>query len=162
MSGAPLPIEVQAGRMMRRQIERALSLALAVFGLALIVEPGTFDTAALYQWYDGFPQSLYGATLFGIGAVRLVVLIVNGHWPVGPHVRFGLGMASLFAAWIPFTLCYAWLALRFVLDEGGGSIQPGVVLAPVAAWVEMMCCTALWAWVEELKGQRGWRSTLRR
>lgn len=90
MEHHPSNVEVETGRIMRRQIERALALACAVFGWALISVPGIFDSA-FYSIIGHFAsQQTYGGVLFGLGLARLIVLIVNGYWPVGPTVRLAI------------------------------------------------------------------------
>lgn len=144
-------VEVETGRIMRRQIERALAAACMVFGWALIAVPGVFD-AAFYSIIEHFAsQSTYGGVLFGLGLARLIILIVNGYWPVGPIVRLGLSAATSVIVWVPFVASAAWLAIEELGGHSPGAIVPTLVLAPVVGWCEIMCAVSLRAWIEAKK-----------
>lgn len=154
MSTVPPDIEIVIGRIIRRNIERALALGCLVFGAILVLRPAVFDVR-FYSLIEAFvTQQTFGLTLFALGLVRIVVLIVNGFWPVGPQVRFCLSVGSFLAAWLPFSLCFWGFALNIVLHDGPGAILPGVILAPICAWVEAMCAVALRAWIEALATER--------
>ncbi len=151
MEHHPSNVEVETGRIMRRQIERALALACAVFGWALISVPGIFDSA-FYSIIGHFAsQQTYGGVLFGLGLARLIVLIVNGYWPVGPTVRLGLSAATSVVVWVPFIASSVWLAIEEFSGHSPGAIVPSVVLAPVVGWCEIMCALSLRAWIEAKK-----------
>lgn len=154
MSSVPPQVEIITGRIIRRQIERALALGCLLFGAVLVLRPTVFDNR-FYGLFDGIiSQELFGLGIFTLGLVRIVVLIVNGFWPVGPQVRYYLSVGSFLFAWLPFTLSFAWFALNIVLHDGPGAVLPGVILAPICAWVEIMCAVALRAWIEALARER--------
>lgn len=159
MASAPNSVEVIAGRIMRRNIERALAFACLAFGSLLILYDGIFASSPFYGLIAmAVDQHLFGLALFALGLVRVVVLIVNGFWPVGPQVRLALSNATLLCAWVPFTLSFWSFALNVILREGPGGISPGVILAPIVAWAEAMCALALRAWIEAV-GAKLWGST---
>lgn len=149
---APEDVEVVTGRIMRRQMERGMALACLLFGWTLVAVDGIFDVP-LYRILNHFlTQQVYGALLICVGGARLLTLIVNGYWPVGPKVRLGLSVITCIVAWIPFTISFSWFSIEALGGHRPGAILPGVVLAPLIAWCELMCALALRAWIEAKKG----------
>ncbi|MCA9271258.1 MAG: hypothetical protein KDA41_22400 [Planctomycetales bacterium] len=154
MSTVPPNIEIVIGRIIRRNIERALAFGCLLFGAILVLRPAIFDSRFYGLLENLISQQAFGLALFSLGVVRIVVLVVNGFWPVGPQVRFYLSVGSFIIAWLPFSLCFWGFALNVVLHDGPGAILPGVILAPICAWVEAMCAVALRAWIEALAAEQ--------
>ena len=72
-------------------------------------------------------------TMLGTG--RLVVVVINGFWPLSPHVRWWLSLASLWV-WASLT----WGYWRMLPATAG---FPALVFSPVILMVEAICLFAL-------------------
>lgn len=117
-----LKYEAAVGISMRRNIERILSIATLLFGVALLLMP----SVALLPVYAIISQTVWGILLTILGTVRTVILIINGY----PEVRLILSFSTIISFWIPLVLstvvysltCIASptfiLAFAFILFEG--------------------------------------------
>lgn len=130
-------LEAAVGRRLRRIYEMNMALAILGLGVLFILngrmfEPGT----ALEPMASMLPGLVWSLAFVMLGTARLVTLIVNGFWPLGPAVRWWLSAASLVTAWLPIAAAY-WLMLPEL------SAFPTLVLGPFAVIGEASCLFAL-------------------
>lgn len=136
--------EARVGAKLRRRYEMTLAVAIMALGVMFSAESGIFETGLPLNYLSSVaPHWVWGQALTIIGCGRLVALIVNGHWPLGPRVRWWLSSLC-----IPI---WALIAVGYWLNLPTTSAFPTLVFGPVALLGEVNCLTALSAL---LAGQR--------
>ena len=130
-------LEAHIGNRTRRLMELTLALAILALGVQLTRTPGEVfrDGGALYPLMI-FAPAKYWTLLFTIlGTARLMVVIINGVWPLSPLVRTVMSFVSL-GGWAMMAFGY-WAMLP--ATQG----FPALVLCPIAFIVEANCLYAL-------------------
>jgi hypothetical protein len=130
-------LEARVGNRTRRAQEMKMSLAVLGLGIMFALDGRLFNEGeALWMLGVFVRPSLWAQVFTMIGMARLVVLIVNGFWPVGPTVRWVLCIISLFIVWMPIAVAY-WMMLPMTLG------YPALVLSVIAVIGELICLFAL-------------------
>ena len=75
--------------------------------------------------------------MFTLGVIRLVVLVVNGWWPLSHSVRRYLSIAFLFFVWLPLASCFWWNVLVDAA-EGVMKTYPGFGFSMLALGLEFL------------------------
>lgn len=114
-----------------------MALAVLALGLQLTAVPDQVfrDGGALYPVMLIAPPLLWTLTATVLGTARLIVVVINGFWPLSPLVRWWMSLISL-GIWASLTAGYV-LMLPSTLGF------PALVLAPIGFIVEANCLYAL-------------------
>lgn len=129
-------IEAHVGNRTRRLLELAMAAAVLGLGIQLSGNPDeVFKPEGALAPLMILPRTFWTQLFTVLGSVRLVVVIINGFWPLSPLVRWYLSLATL-AIWA----CITWGYWRMLPATSG---FPALVLAPVVFIVEANCLFAL-------------------
>jgi hypothetical protein len=129
-------LEARIGNRTRRLLELTMAAALLGLGVQLTNTPGeVFKTGGALQPLMFLPPIVWTQLFTVLGSVRLVVVTINGVWPLSPTVRLVLSIFTLLI-WA----CIAWGYWRMLPATQG---FPALVLAPVVFIVEANCLFAL-------------------
>jgi hypothetical protein len=80
-----------------RRAEWLLALACTALGIVYLLRPGLMTEAYFTTMLALAPQHVWGWGALAVGLVRVVFLIVNGHWRASPHLRMiGAGICVVF------------------------------------------------------------------
>jgi hypothetical protein len=130
--------EAAVGNRTRRLLECSMALATMLLGLQLTAFPedvmrpgGALDLLSALM-----PAPVWTLGFIILGSMRLVVCIINGYWPLSPHVRWAASAMTLVLVWLPLAVGY-WLNLP---DTKG---FPALILGPIALLVEATSFYAL-------------------
>ena len=138
-----LATKAELGKVLGRNIERAAAVWAALVSLILAA---TQPTVSYYDPIVRFmPLSVWAWMVGAMSVSRVVVLIVNGYWPVTFQVRIGYSIATLMLVWMVLA-GLSWLAFH-----QRGVIYPGAALAPLAVSIELLCFLALRARLESVR-----------
>jgi hypothetical protein len=129
----------ELGRVLGRNIERAAALVTLAFSMIIIIY---HPTGAVYQLLARLmPIEMWGWVLAVLATARGVTLIVNGWWPVTLQVRVAFSLATLIGMWGALTVAFWFVSVN--PDNAHAAFLPGVVLAPFALVVEVLCFMSL-------------------
>jgi ABC-type Na+ efflux pump permease subunit len=141
-------LEAMVGARTRRINEMQMAVACLLLGVMFAISGQVFDAGAPLhnlQWIA--PASAWAIWFQFVGTVRLIVLIINGYWPLGATVRRCLSITCLATAWIPITAGYL---LTFEMSLG----YPAMVLSAIAVIGEVNILLALSAYRAERRRDR--------
>jgi hypothetical protein len=106
-----------------RRFEWVVTIAMLWLAVAIVISPRIIQASA-FQWVTlVMSPAFIDAALFGVGFVRLVGLLLNGHRILGrragPLLRASMAIASA-VMWVQFDLALIQLSLK------QGFMTPGV------------------------------------
>ena len=113
-----------------------MSLAVLGLGFMFTLDQSIFAAGQALHMMAVVPGELWGGVFILLGTARLVTLIVNGFWPVGPTVRWSLSITCIMVVWMPIVVSF-WM--MFPATKG----YPTLVLSVIAAIGEAICLFAL-------------------
>lgn len=144
-----LTTKAELGKVLGRNIERAAAGWTLVLSLIMVA---FHPLGIVYQFMNHFMALELWAWLFGVlAATRVVTLIVNGWWPVTLQVRIAFSLATLVIVWGTLTAAF-WAVSIGPQEAAAARFLPGVVLAPFAISVELLCFLALRSRLETIRG----------
>ncbi len=131
-------LEARIGNRSRRVLEMTMALAIMALGVQLTRAPDDVFRVggALYPLLLIAPALFWTTVFTMLGTARLVIVIINGVWPLSPFVRWWMSAISLGFVWAALTAGY-WIMLP--ATQG----FPALVLGPIGFIVEANCLFAL-------------------
>lgn len=142
--------EAAVGARTRRWAEVSLALAIIGIGVLLTGFPVVFKSSIYDAMRLVMPGRDWGMLFTTIGTARVVFLIVNGHYPQSPSVRFYLSLLTLFVVWLPLAASFLG-ALVNSLFGGFGDVRIGTLFAIFLMDAEVRSLFALSALCESYK-----------
>lgn len=131
------------GKVLGRNIERAAA------AWALLLSPALAVSQPTAPYYDPIlrfmPLPVWAWMVGAMSAARVVVLIVNGWWPITFQVRIGFSIATLLMVWSVLAV------LAWVSYTTRGAVYPTIALAPLAATIELLCFLSLRTRLESVR-----------
>lgn len=138
-----LTTKATLGKVLGRNIERAAAAWALLFSLLLVV---TTPVAPFYAPVAKLVSLPVWAWAVGVvSASRVIVLIVNGYWPITFQVRIAYSIVTLLLVWA--VIC----GLSLMSTATRGVVFPSIALAPLAATVELLCFLSLRARLESAR-----------
>lgn len=130
-------LEAHIGNRTRRLMEMTMALAILALGVQLTLTPGeVFRPGGALAMLMLFAPALFWTLFFTIlGTARLMVVIINGVWPLSPIVRQSMSIVSL-GGWAMLSMGY-WMMLPATKGF------PALVLTLIGFIVEANCLYAL-------------------
>lgn len=109
-----------------RRSEWLLSLCTLALGLVYLTVPALFEPRFFSTMLAIMPQRAWGVLAAVVGALRLVMLLINGAWRASPHLRCLGAQLS----------CGLWMVL-FV-----SAISASALVQSVGFWLLFFCFDA--------------------
>ena len=134
--------EAHVGMFLRRALEFVLAGGVFVMGLGILLLDGMWQHDLYRVLETVAPDRVWGTLFLVLGAIRCVVLVINGFWPLSPAARLTLAVSTLIIAWFPLAISYLAYFRSFLTGDGGGFI-PGLALVGIAIFTEALCLYAL-------------------
>lgn len=129
-------LEAVVGNRNRRIHEMTLAIGTIALGVVFSMVPDIYTRSSLFDFMGLIPANVWGLYFTALGASRVVVLTINGYWPLSPLVRWNYSLISIFTIWTPITASFLVSALQ-------GLVTAGVSLAPMGIIAEATCLYAL-------------------
>lgn len=150
-------LSADQGRIFRKSTEAIGAVAAIVCGLQFVLFGfgNTEDAAIFLPMAMAAPASFWGLAMFSLGVTRILVLIVNGWWPLGHVVRKWLCVGFIFGVWAPLAACFSWTIVKELLDTGTSHrAYPELAFAIFAVFIELLIYYAHTSFVYAVKDRR--------
>jgi hypothetical protein len=105
------------------------AIIMVCWGVILLLPYHTFDLPSYVVMRQVASEGYWGAGAAGLGAARIIVLIINGAWRRNAHAR---GLCA-------FLSCFVWLQVSFGLF-GSGIVAPGLAVYCMLFAVDAYTC----------------------
>jgi hypothetical protein len=129
-------VQSYQGRVFRKWLETLSSLSAFIMGLAFILGSSK-GRPPIFAIHDTLINSyLWGAIMVSLAMTRILVLVVNGHWPHSYFARKWLGGAFILFIWAPVGISF-WLELLWPSNNGIVS-YPGLAYSVFATGGEFL------------------------
>lgn len=104
-----------------RALDWTCAAMILAWGIVLLLPGETFTSPAYEFLADLGTEAAWGSTLIVIGALRVVALIVNGHWQEGSPVMRAVAAALGVIVWSLFLAGFVDLSIaRSAVSPGAG------------------------------------------
>ena len=148
-------IMADQGRIFRKVLESIAAVSALLLGL-MFVSSGYSSPRDIYLPLSLIaPAWAWGTLMLMLGAIRVVVIVVNGWWPYSHRARKYLSGMFIFGIWLPLGACFWWY---FVGDVLGDELRtyPGLAYSTFTLGAEFLIYYAHASFVYAIKrGQDG-------
>lgn len=130
-------LEATIGNRSRRLFEFTMALGIMLLGIQLTLSPESVlrQGGALGTALNIAPPIVWTMAAVILGTARVMVVFINGVWPLSPVVRWSMSLISL-GLWTSLAAGY-WMALP--ASKG----FPSLILSVICLVVEANCFYAL-------------------